>query len=218
LARRQGRYDDGTYHDHTRWQSSYPRVDRCALDSVLESKGGTYDRIRWEDRGSHRRWQRHGPRAGPSVGGGSLQCRDVRRLADRPPETQRRCETAGLPQGLRVTTHIVDVADRTPSSGFATRLPTVTRPTRSTCCSTTPVPAAAAAWSPTAATSGSARSTSAGAASITAPARFCKQHQRLLSLGRASHPAHRLFGREIRGQGIHRSADHRFADQRAAHP
>jgi NAD(P)-dependent dehydrogenase (short-subunit alcohol dehydrogenase family) len=27
-------------------------------------------------------------------------------------ETQRLCEAAGLPQGLRVTTHIVDVADR----------------------------------------------------------------------------------------------------------
>ena len=28
-------------------------------------------------------------------------------------ETQRLCEAAGLPQGLRVTTHIADVADRT---------------------------------------------------------------------------------------------------------
>jgi ATP-dependent exoDNAse (exonuclease V) alpha subunit len=28
-------------------------------------------------------------------------------------ETQRLCEAAGLPQGLRVTTHIVDIADRT---------------------------------------------------------------------------------------------------------
>ena len=28
-------------------------------------------------------------------------------------ETQRLCELAGLPQGLRVTTHIADVADRT---------------------------------------------------------------------------------------------------------
>src|SRR6267154_2164337 len=27
-------------------------------------------------------------------------------------ETQRLCEAAGLPQGLRVTTHIADVADR----------------------------------------------------------------------------------------------------------
>src|SRR6478609_11707759 len=54
-----------------------------------------------------------------------------------------------LPTGLR-------------SSGFATRLPTVTGPTRSTCCSTTPVSAAAAVWLPTAATNGSARSTFAG--------------------------------------------------------
>src|SRR5258705_11290320 len=28
-------------------------------------------------------------------------------------EKQKLCEAAGLPQGLRVTTHIVDVADRT---------------------------------------------------------------------------------------------------------
>src|ERR1700738_1301316 len=33
-------------------------------------------------------------------------------------ETQRLCETAGLPQGLRVTTHIVDVADRTQVERF----------------------------------------------------------------------------------------------------
>ena len=58
-------------------------------------------------------------------------------------ETQRLCEAAGLPQGLRVTTHIADVADRTQVD--ATRLPTATRPTRSTCCSTTPVSLAAAA-------------------------------------------------------------------------
>ena len=61
-------------------------------------------------------------------------------------ETQRLCEAAGLPQGLRVTTHIVDVADRTQvERGFATRLPTGTRPTRSTSCSITPASAAAAA-------------------------------------------------------------------------
>src|SRR5262245_14698225 len=33
-------------------------------------------------------------------------------------ETQRLCETAGLPQGLRVTTHIADVADRTQVERF----------------------------------------------------------------------------------------------------
>ena len=32
-------------------------------------------------------------------------------------ETQRLCEAAGLPQGLRVTTHIADVADRTAIDG-----------------------------------------------------------------------------------------------------
>src|SRR5271155_4634321 len=33
-------------------------------------------------------------------------------------ETQRLCEAAGLPQGLRVTTHVVDVADRTQVERF----------------------------------------------------------------------------------------------------
>ena len=33
-------------------------------------------------------------------------------------ETVRLCEAAGLPQGLRVTTHIVDVADRTQVERF----------------------------------------------------------------------------------------------------
>jgi len=33
-------------------------------------------------------------------------------------ETQRLCEAAGLPQGLRVTSHIVDVADRTQVERF----------------------------------------------------------------------------------------------------
>jgi len=33
-------------------------------------------------------------------------------------ETQRLCEAAGLPQGLRVTTHIADVADRTQVERF----------------------------------------------------------------------------------------------------
>ena len=60
-------------------------------------------------------------------------------------ETQRLCEAAGLPQGLRVTTHIADVADRTQVERFRDEVPTATRPTRSTCCSTTPVSAAAAA-------------------------------------------------------------------------
>jgi NAD(P)-dependent dehydrogenase (short-subunit alcohol dehydrogenase family) len=33
-------------------------------------------------------------------------------------ETQRLCEAAGLPQGLRVTTHIADVAERTQVERF----------------------------------------------------------------------------------------------------
>jgi NAD(P)-dependent dehydrogenase (short-subunit alcohol dehydrogenase family) len=60
-------------------------------------------------------------------------------------ETQRLCEAVGLPQGLRVTTHIVDVADRTQVERFRDEVADVTRPTRSTCCSTTPVSVVAAA-------------------------------------------------------------------------
>src|ERR1700760_1942374 len=60
-------------------------------------------------------------------------------------ETQRLCETVGLPQGLRVTTHIADVADRSQVEQFRDEVIDRTRPTRSTCCSTTPVLAAAAA-------------------------------------------------------------------------
>jgi NAD(P)-dependent dehydrogenase (short-subunit alcohol dehydrogenase family) len=33
-------------------------------------------------------------------------------------ETQRLCQAAGLPQGLRVTTHVIDVADRTEVERF----------------------------------------------------------------------------------------------------
>ena len=44
-----------------------------------------------------------------------------------------------------------------------------------------------------------------------------QQRQRVLGLGRAAHAAHRVCGGEVRGEGIFRGADHRSADQRAAH-
>jgi len=56
---------------------------RATSGTAPARKGGRNDRIRREDRGSHRRRQRHGPRVGPPAGGGSLQCRNVRRLAGR---------------------------------------------------------------------------------------------------------------------------------------
>ena len=49
------------------------------------------------------------------------------------------------------------------------------------------------------------------------PHRQHQQHQRLLGVGRATRPAHRLFGREICRQRIQQGADHRYSDQRAAH-
>jgi NAD(P)-dependent dehydrogenase (short-subunit alcohol dehydrogenase family) len=57
-------------------------------------------------------------------------------------ETQRLCEAADCRKGCgSLRTSLMSPTGRR-SSGFATRLPTATRPTRSTCCSTTLVSAA----------------------------------------------------------------------------
>jgi hypothetical protein len=61
-------------------------------------------------------------------------------------ETQRLCEAAGLPQGLRVSTHLADVSDAAQVQRFRDDVARPnTTPTRSICCSTTPGSAAAAA-------------------------------------------------------------------------
>ena len=60
-------------------------------------------------------------------------------------ETVRLCEAAGLPQGLRVTTHIADVSDFAQMERFRAEVADVTSLTGSICCSTMPVSAAAAA-------------------------------------------------------------------------
>src|SRR5271168_2864086 len=73
----------------------------AVFGSAPESKGGTHDRIRWEDRGSHRWRQRNGARAGPPAGGGSLQRRDVRRLADRPGGNAKALRGRGIAATLR---------------------------------------------------------------------------------------------------------------------
>ena len=73
--------------------------------------------------------------------------------------------------------------------------------------------------------SGRRPSTSAGAASTTARAPSCRcwckadegahrqhqQRQRLLGLARPGRAAHRLQRRQVRGEGLHRGADHRPA-------
>jgi len=67
------------------WCLATSGTGRASEHGMLENPGRTtHDRIRGEDRGSHRRWQRNGPRVGPPAGGGSLQRRYVRCLADRP--------------------------------------------------------------------------------------------------------------------------------------
>ena len=48
------------------------------------------------------------------------------------------------------------------------------------------------------------------------PHRQHSQRQRLLGLARPGRAAHRLQRREVRGEGLHRGADHRPAPQRAA--
>ena len=60
-------------------------------------------------------------------------------------ETQRMCEASGLPQGLRITSHVADVSNEADVCGSATRLLSSTPPIASTCCSTTPASAAAEA-------------------------------------------------------------------------
>jgi hypothetical protein len=60
-------------------------------------------------------------------------------------ETQHLCETAGLPQGLRVTSHVADVSDEAEVLRFRDEVAASMRPIASTCCSITPASAAAAA-------------------------------------------------------------------------
>src|SRR5271169_1028478 len=110
-------------------------VAEGASGSAPERKGGTHDRIRWEDSSSHRRRQRNGPRAGPPAGGGSLQRRDVRRLADGLGGNAKALRGRGIAaRAARRRTSLMSPTGRR-SSGFATRLPTATRPARSICCS-----------------------------------------------------------------------------------
>jgi NAD(P)-dependent dehydrogenase (short-subunit alcohol dehydrogenase family) len=87
-------------------------------------------------------------------------------------ETERLCRQERLPQGLRITSHILDVSDRPAVERFQGEV--AKRPTKSTYCSTTPASAAVRASSWRTATNGSAPSTSAGAASISARAPSCR--------------------------------------------
>ena len=160
-----------------------------------------------------------------------LRRRNVRCLADRPGGNAKALRGGGVALRAarsRRTSPMSPKGRRL--SGLAMRLPTVTRSTRSTCCSTTPVSAAAAAWLPIAVTNGNARSTSAGVVSITASARFCqccKTPRRATSsipaastvFGRRSGHASRIppiRPRNSRSR-VYRGADHRPADQRAAY-
>ncbi len=60
-------------------------------------------------------------------------------------ETRRLCEAEGLPQGLRITTHVADVSDETQMQRFRDEVAQQQEPIRSIFCSTTPVLVAAAA-------------------------------------------------------------------------
>src|SRR5712691_911237 len=89
-------------------------------------------------------------------------------------ETQRLCEAAGLPQGLRVTTHIVDVADRTQVERFRDEVADRHQTDKIHLLFNNAGISGGGSMVTNSCANGSARSTSAGAASITAPARFCR--------------------------------------------
>ena len=119
---------------------------------------------------------------------------------------------------------------RITTSGFATNWSSSRTPTRSTCCSTMPASAAAAASSTHARAVGThlqhllgrrlSRRAHLPAAALEGrrgPHRQHLQRQRLLGVRRHGRAAHRLLGRQIRGEGFYRSADQRPSPQRAAH-
>ena len=141
-------------------------------------------------------------------------------------ETRRLCEAAGLPQGLRVTTHLADVSDEAQVERFrdevAERLGTdkihllfnnagiggggsmITHSreewerTFNICWWFTRLPADAAQGGG-------------------GPHRQYQQRQRFLGVGRAGHPPHRVFGGQVCGERLYRGADHGPAGVRAAY-
>ena len=146
-------------------------------------------------------------------------------------ETRRLCEAAGLPQGLRVTTHIADVSDAAQVQRFrdevAERHDTdkihllfnnagiggggsmIAHSPRGVGKDVQRVLGRRLSLHP--------RLSADAAKRRGGPHRQHQQRQRLLGVGRAAHPAHRLQCCEVRGKGLHRGADHRSADQRTPH-
>ena len=146
-------------------------------------------------------------------------------------ETQRLCEAAGLPQGLRVTTHIADVSDEAQVKRFrdevADRHDTDkihllvqqrrhrrrrqhdrTQP-RGMGKDLQHLLGRGLSLHP--------RLSADAAKGRGGPHRQHQQRQRLLGVGRTAGTAHRLQRREICGEGLYRSADRRSQDQRAPH-
>ena len=127
-----------------------------------------------QDRCHHRRRHGHGPRTGASAGRRRLQCRDVRRVGAEHGRDQAALRRAGA-AGHACCDLCRRRVDRDAGQRLGQRRARAnsTRIT-SICSSTMPASAAAAASSAAIARSGRRRSTSAGAASITARARSCR--------------------------------------------
>jgi NAD(P)-dependent dehydrogenase (short-subunit alcohol dehydrogenase family) len=145
-------------------------------------------------------------------------------------ETRRLCEAAGLPQGLRVTTHLADVSDEAQVESFCDEVAERHATDKvhllfnnAGIGGGSMFAHSRAEWEkdvqyllgrrlqlhprfPADAAEGGGR-----------PHHQYQQRQRLLGVGRAAHSAHGLFGGEIRGERLYRGADHRSQDQRAAH-
>ena len=137
----------------------------------------------------------------------------TRRLA----ETVQLCQAAGLPQGLRITSHIADVSNEADVLRFRDEV------------------AAQHATDRIHLLFNNAGISGGGSMvlgwrlflypCLSAPAahggcgayRQHQQHEWILCLRRAGHAAHRLFGGEVRGEGIYRSPDRRFPHECATH-
>ena len=146
-------------------------------------------------------------------------------------ETRRLCEAAGLPQGLRVTSHLADVSKDADVMRFRDEAAEQHATDRIHLLFNNAGIGGGGSmivngrdeWERTfnICWGGVYLTTRAFLPLLQAADqgayRQHQQHERLLGLGRSRRAAHRLFGGEIRGERIHRGADDRSPAERAAH-
>ena len=146
-------------------------------------------------------------------------------------ETKQLCEASRLPQGLRITTHLADVSDEAQVRRFrdevAERQDTdkihLLFNNAGIGGGGSMIAGSRDEWEKTFNVCWGgvylqhARLPSDAAEGRRGPHRQHQQHQRFLGIDRTTHSAHCLLCSEIRGQRLHRSADHRSADKRTPH-